>query len=40
VVRLRSEIQLVPGVDWTAENSAAATPVPFLGSVSFSYPLP
>jgi hypothetical protein len=39
-VWLRSEIQLAPGVVWSAENSAAATPVPFLGSACFSYSLP
>ena len=39
-VWLRSEIQLVPGVAWTGENSAAGTPLPFLGSACFSYPLP
>jgi prepilin-type N-terminal cleavage/methylation domain-containing protein len=40
MVWLRSEIQLVPGVEWTGENSAAATPVPFFGSACFSYPMP
>lgn len=39
-VWLRSEIQLVPGVNWTGENAAAATPIPFLGSACFNYPLP
>jgi prepilin-type N-terminal cleavage/methylation domain-containing protein len=40
MVWLRSEIQLVPGIEWTGENSAAAAPVPFLGSACFSYPMP
>jgi hypothetical protein len=39
-VWLCSEIQLVPGVTWTGENSAAATALPFLGSTCFSYVLP
>lgn len=39
-VWVRSELDLVPGVTWTAENSAAATALPFLGSATFNYPLP
>jgi len=39
-VWVRYEIQLVPGVTWSGENSAAATPAPFFGSACFNYPLP
>ncbi|HEX3997297.1 MAG TPA: hypothetical protein VHX65_01990 [Pirellulales bacterium] len=39
-VWLRSEIQLMPGVAWSGQNSASATPIPFLGSACFNYSLP
>jgi hypothetical protein len=39
-VWVRSEIDLVPGVNWTGQNSAAATSIPFLGSACLNYPLP
>jgi hypothetical protein len=39
-VWVRSELDLIPGVNWTGENSAAATAIPFLGSACLDYPLP
>lgn len=39
-VSVRMELQFVPGVEWTASNSAAAQAVPFFGSAALYYNLP
>ncbi len=39
-VWVRTELQLVPGSEWTASNPAAAEAVPFFGSAALYYQLP
>ena len=39
-VWLRSEIQLVPGVNWVIGDPAGARAIPFLGSAVFCYGIP
>ncbi len=38
-VWVRTELQMMPGVDWVASDSAAAQPVPFFGSAALYYNL-
>jgi Tfp pilus assembly protein PilW len=38
-VWVRMELQLVPGVDWTASNPAAVSAVPYFGSAALYYSL-